>query len=560
MENQYQPATPAHSTYPRSFPTPKSNRSADFRLNTIRKSKRQESRSQVANNQPNKLPLRETTTANTAGISVNSATPRAPSTPSPRRSRRIASQASNIINKSNGYVKSSLKKAPTPTKSLPTDQHKPNTDIKPNPNTTIKSTPTPKPKLTRLNNQSPRYTNQNQTTPSTSWNNNAGNFSQDTPICISLLTPKAPTPSPKDFCPCGERHDSLQINCDNCHQWWHSKCCNLSNNQATQYTSHNIWFNCLLCQLKHVSSNSNIIDTINKIKILKNKEAPGTQFKLATRNQTKPPEDNVEPANNPPSDCILIVDCADKENKLSDSNKIKAALLTTDPTIEINNTYKLAKGGIAIHCNNSPQTFSKLQSAAESTFPSGKFHTPQNRSNRNKVVAKNIPVNLSEQEIQDEIQTQIEGKVTVHRFKSRTKGNPFPVVSVEATVIATTRLLFCGLTLLGKKYSCAPFIKPVTRCYNCQGYGHIARNCRKIASCQRCGQHHLHNQDECKSVECCSNCKQQHSANSRLCPIYQDTKRKLHSHYSRIYNKNTTAEHNFLQDFETIHRSLPETL
>jgi hypothetical protein len=65
----------------------------------------------------------------------------------------------------------------------------------------------------------------------------------------------------------------------------------------------------------------------------------------------------------------------------------------------------------------------------------------------------------------------------------------------------------------------------ITRCYNCQKYGHIARVCSESEpTCGKCSQNHTKN--ECQSIEkCCINCKK---FNDRLPP----TKTKCKTNHS----------------------------
>ena len=66
----------------------------------------------------------------------------------------------------------------------------------------------------------------------------------------------------------------------------------------------------------------------------------------------------------------------------------------------------------------------------------------------------------------------------------------------------------------------------VTQCYKCQGFNHIAKDCKNAQKCVRCAGSH-------KSVECpdknkdslkqkCSNCNGEHVASSKECPKFRD--------------------------------------
>lgn len=66
----------------------------------------------------------------------------------------------------------------------------------------------------------------------------------------------------------------------------------------------------------------------------------------------------------------------------------------------------------------------------------------------------------------------------------------------------------------------------VTRCFNCNGFGHVAKHCKDQLCCPRCGSEHK--VEDCKVEDPdCPNCKKmgiaerRHAAYSRYCPVYQ---------------------------------------
>ena len=66
----------------------------------------------------------------------------------------------------------------------------------------------------------------------------------------------------------------------------------------------------------------------------------------------------------------------------------------------------------------------------------------------------------------------------------------------------------------------------MTQCYKCQGFNHIAKDCKNAQKCLRCAGAH-------KSIECpdknkdslklkCSNCNGEHVASSKECPKFKE--------------------------------------
>ena len=74
------------------------------------------------------------------------------------------------------------------------------------------------------------------------------------------------------------------------------------------------------------------------------------------------------------------------------------------------------------------------------------------------------------------------------------------------------------------------FIPNPLRCYKCQRFGHHTFNCRRNATCARCGGHE---DSSCGQPEKCINCQDSHSAYSKICPIW---KKEKQIHYLKVTN------------------------
>ena len=81
----------------------------------------------------------------------------------------------------------------------------------------------------------------------------------------------------------------------------------------------------------------------------------------------------------------------------------------------------------------------------------------------------------------------------------------------------------CNVT--GIIYKVEDFLQPVSvmQCFNCQSFGHSAKNCRSKQKCLICGESHSHH--GCPNKEArkpkCANCSGPHVASYKGCPEYK---------------------------------------
>ena len=92
----------------------------------------------------------------------------------------------------------------------------------------------------------------------------------------------------------------------------------------------------------------------------------------------------------------------------------------------------------------------------------------------------------------------------------------------EAEALISQNLM-CNVT--GIVYQVEEFRRPilVTQCFNCQSFGHSAKNCRSKQKCLICGESHSHKgcpNREAKKAKC-ANCSGPHVASYRECPEYK---------------------------------------
>ena len=114
----------------------------------------------------------------------------------------------------------------------------------------------------------------------------------------------------------------------------------------------------------------------------------------------------------------------------------------------------------------------------------------------------------------------------------------FSSVIVEvASAEQADRILNEGLLEGLEIKKCERFAKELrsTQCFNCYGFGHLARACRSTAKCGRCGEGHQSH--ACKSTEehlKCGNCGGPHTAWSKTCRKVQEARKASRTAIKRM--------------------------
>ena len=145
-----------------------------------------------------------------------------------------------------------------------------------------------------------------------------------------------------------------------------------------------------------------------------------------------------------------------------------------------------------------------------------------------KVVAVGVHQSISDEEIIQEI---AKSNVKINRVQRlKFKGNPTQKVVIEFDQEQDMRIaLFNGIYFGRIRIRCEPFRPtppPVTQCYQCQGFNHVAKDCKSEAKCMRCAKPHKSSECPGKGKESfrpkCINCNGEHVAASRECPKYKE--------------------------------------
>lgn len=159
------------------------------------------------------------------------------------------------------------------------------------------------------------------------------------------------------------------------------------------------------------------------------------------------------------------------------------------------------------------------------------FHTytVQDRSQITSIL-KGLPANITPEDIKEDLVEQNMTVVEVKQFNKSitdTQGKKsetlLPVFSVKfgnntklPEIKNINKVCYCRITW--EKYKTK---KQVMRCYKCQSYQHIAKNCWKQAICALCaGDHNTKDCAHKNEKHKCVHCSGEHQAGSEQCPIF----------------------------------------
>ena len=151
-----------------------------------------------------------------------------------------------------------------------------------------------------------------------------------------------------------------------------------------------------------------------------------------------------------------------------------------------------------------------------------------NRSQNKSLAIKGVPTDITDDEFREFLNFNKISYAKADRLKSKKDGRVLPIFQLEISgpdeaEALLSQNLMCNVT--GIVYKVEEFRKPVsvTQCFNCQSFGHSAKNCRSKPKCPICGESHSHK--GCPNKEArkpkCANCMGPHVASYKGCPEYK---------------------------------------
>lgn len=155
------------------------------------------------------------------------------------------------------------------------------------------------------------------------------------------------------------------------------------------------------------------------------------------------------------------------------------------------------------------------------------FHTYTfNQTKLPRMIIKNLPSNLPLEDIKEDLLNKNINfdKVTqmTKKIEEKIVNLPLFIVSFKEGVEIKTVLNI--KTLCYYRITWEKFInkRPITQCYKCQDFNHLASNCFRTIKCRLCGE--MHDAINCplkqQTTRKCTNCSGPHPSNSVECPVY----------------------------------------
>ncbi|XP_076322255.1 uncharacterized protein LOC143231613 [Tachypleus tridentatus] len=198
------------------------------------------------------------------------------------------------------------------------------------------------------------------------------------------------------------------------------------------------------------------------------------------------------------------------------------------PSVSFIEVRRLPLGRVVIKCKE-PKDYVKLLKP----WPQEAFHrvklniqVPGDRPPSKQVVIRGLDSDISLQEIQDELSSQVITATKIERIKSAKTGLPTPLVRFSLQDVALAdKLIKNGVTMwflkLRVEESKQPEAVTVLQCFNCQKFGHARAACKASPRCAKCsGMHAVKECPKNREDTCCVNCGGPHAASYRGCPKY----------------------------------------
>lgn len=128
-----------------------------------------------------------------------------------------------------------------------------------------------------------------------------------------------------------------------------------------------------------------------------------------------------------------------------------------------------------------------------------------------------IPVDVSCEELADELVYNGVHVLEIRRFLRKNQGHATPTTTVLVSMLGTQ--IPSEVKLYYQIHKLTMFIDRPRPCLNCWQYNHNTKSCRSDKLCKFCSVSH---EGKCQGLSPkCSNCQGEHTADDKSCPLYE---------------------------------------
>ena len=214
---------------------------------------------------------------------------------------------------------------------------------------------------------------------------------------------------------------------------------------------------------------------------------------------------------------IIIIDELDKPQDFRHSSTIlKEIKKVSDQKVEL--AYPLSKGGIAIHTESKDSRNSLVDLLSAVSFGGGKIST-LNKFKKVSFFIKNVDTKVSISEIRTKLQSQGLHNFECDRITNSYTQRPTKTIKVIINSAEESKILNTKIKVSGQDCVIEKQLGTVIRCYGCQQFGHIAKNCHAAPKCVVCAGSHR-SDFSCRNTVKCGNCEGGHLSSDKKCPIF----------------------------------------
>lgn len=230
----------------------------------------------------------------------------------------------------------------------------------------------------------------------------------------------------------------------------------------------------------------------------------------------------------PPQKILLVKSKTDEDSEVT-KQKLMKCFNPQREGVQIKNIRK-TRNGLLIE-TNSEEDLKKLE-GNKNVSESFKTERPKKRNPR--IIIYDVPKDLTEEQLADAVLCQNKNicrdnfnENFTPRFKTGKRNNDSVNWVVEVTPCVRNSLLKLNKIYIGWIACRVQDFLLVTKCYKCQGYGHISKYCDKETVCSCCAE--AHKFSECPNKDKprkCINCIKQkrdsnHDSMDKKCPSYK---------------------------------------